>query len=71
MNRRVYETTNQPENTLTLGRFSDLLIGQGDGVDLVFDEITGASTGVINIRAYMWADISVRHAELFCPITAG
>ncbi|NOD67607.1 phage major capsid protein [Ruegeria sp. HKCCD7303] len=69
MNSAAYETTHMPADKLLLGKFSDVFIGQWGGVDFVIDEVTNASTGVVNIYAYAWFDVAVRHPESFCVIT--
>lgn len=69
MGRPAFETSHASATTLTLGRMSDVLIGQFGGVDFVIDEFTGASTGTIAIYAYAFFDITVRRAQSFCVIT--
>ena len=64
-----FETSHATSSILTLGRFSDVLIGQFGGVDFVVDEFTDASTGVVTIYAYAFFDINVRHPNAFCTIT--
>lgn len=69
MGRPAFETSHASATTLTLGRMSDVLIGQFGGVDFVIDEVTGASTGTIAIYAYAFFDVTVRRAQSFCVIT--
>lgn len=69
MGRPAFETSHASATTLTLGRMSDVLIGQFGGVDFVIDEFTGASTGTIAIYAYAFFDITVRRPQSFCVIT--
>nr|WP_241250701.1 phage major capsid protein [Rhodobacter kunshanensis] len=69
MGRPAFETSHASATTLTLGRMSDVLIGQFGGVDFVIDEYTGASTGTIAIYAYAFFDITVRRPQSFCVIT--
>ena len=68
LNARVFETSNQPAGTITLGKFSDLFIGQFGGVDIVIDEVTAADTGTVWITAFAFFDIAVRHEEAFCSL---
>lgn len=69
MNASVYETTHMPDDTLLVGKMSDVFIGQFGGVDIVLDETSNASTGVVNIWAYAFFDVAVRHPESFAVIT--
>lgn len=69
MGRPAFETSHAAATTLTLGRMSDVLIGQFGGVDFVIDEYSGASTGTIAIYAYAFFDVTVRRAQSFCVIT--
>ena len=39
------------------------------GVDVVVDQFTNASTGVINVYAYQLADVAVAHAGAFNKVT--
>ena len=69
MGAPTFETSHATSSVLMLGRFSDVLVGQFGGVDFVVDEVTGASTGTIEIYAYAWFDLNVRHAPSFCTVT--
>lgn len=55
-------------STLIFGNWSDLLIGQWGGIDLVVDDMTGADTGNVRIVAHSEWDIAVRHPESFAAI---
>lgn len=55
-------------STLIFGNWSDLLIGQWGGIDLVVDDMTGADTGNVRIVAHSEWDIAVRHPESFASI---
>jgi HK97 family phage major capsid protein/HK97 family phage prohead protease len=69
MGRPAFETSHATASKLTLGRMSDVMIGQFGGVDFVIDEYTGASKGEVSIYAYAFFDVAVRHPQSFCVIT--
>lgn len=56
-------------STLIFGNWSDLLIGQWGGIDIVVDNMTGADTGNVRIVAHSEWDIAVRHPQSFAAIT--
>ena len=47
------------------GNWSDLLIGQWGGVDVLVDPYTGGSAGTVRVRVLQDVDVAVRHAESF------
>ena len=56
-------------STLIFGNWSDLLIGQWGGIDIVVDDVTEAAKGNVRIIAHSEWDIAVRHAQSFAVIT--
>lgn len=56
-------------SALIFGNWSDLLIGQWGGVDVIVDDATEAAKGNVRIAAHSEWDIAVRHAEAFGAIT--
>ena len=52
-------------SALIFGNWSDLLIGQWGGVDVIVDDATEAHKGNVRIAAHSEWDIAVRHAEAF------
>lgn len=52
-------------SALIFGNWSDLLIGQWGGIDVIIDEATEAAKGNLRIAAHSEWDIAVRHAEAF------
>jgi len=64
-----FETTHGTSSILTLGKFSDVFVGQFGGVDFVLDETSQAANGEIVLWAYSFWDVSVRHAQSFNTIT--
>ncbi len=56
-------------STLIFGNWSDLLIGQFGGIDLVVDDVTEAAKGNVRIIAHSEFDIAVRHPQSFAVIT--
>lgn len=55
-------------SALIFGSWSDLLIGQWGGVDVIVDNATEAHKGNVRIAAHLEWDIAVRHAEAFGAI---
>jgi hypothetical protein len=47
------------------GNFSDLMVGEWGGYDLMVDPFTGATAGNVRILIFHSCDIAVRHAESF------
>lgn len=56
-------------SALIFGNWSDLLIGQWGGVDVIVDDATEAHKGNVRIAAHSEWDIAARHAEAFGAIT--
>lgn len=56
-------------HAIIFGYWSDLLIGQWNGVDLVVDPYTLADTASVRLVINSWWDLAVRHAESFAAIT--
>lgn len=56
-------------SALVFGVWSDLLIGQWGGVDLIVDDKTESPQGNVRITAHSEWDIAVRHPESFAAIT--
>lgn len=56
-------------SSIIFGNWSDLLIGQWGGIDIVVDDMTGADTGNVRIVAHSEWDIAVRYAQSFAAIT--
>lgn len=50
------------------GNWSDLLIGQWGGVDVLVDPYTGGSAGTVRVRVLQDVDVAVRHAESFAAM---
>jgi HK97 family phage major capsid protein len=53
------------KSAVVFGNWSDLLIGNWNGVDLVIDPYTAAGTRQVKIVTSLWTDIAVRHGESF------
>lgn len=56
-------------SALIFGDWSELLVGQWGGVDIIVDEVTAASKGNVKIVAHSEWDISVRNAVSFAAVT--
>ena len=72
----VYKTNAVPSNldkgtstgvcsALIFGNFADLLIGQWGGIDLVVDNVTQATSGILRLVVNTYADVAVRHPQSF------
>ena len=55
-------------SALIFGNFSDLLIGQWSGVDLMVNPYTADNAGAVIVTAFMDVDVAVRHPESFAAI---
>ena len=53
------------KSAVVFGNWSDLLIGNWNGVDVVVDPYTAAGTRQVKIVTSLWTDIAVRHGESF------
>jgi HK97 family phage major capsid protein len=52
-------------STILFGNFSDLLIGNWNGIDVVVDPYTSAANRQVRLVVSLWTDMAVRHAESF------
>ena len=59
-------STHQVANGLTLGGWSQVLIGLWGSLDLQVDRATKAASGGLVLRAFLDGDVAVRHGEAFC-----
>jgi HK97 family phage major capsid protein len=57
------------KSAVVFGNWSDLLIGNWNGVDVVVDPYTAAGTRQVKIVTSLWTDIAVRHGESFAKCT--
>lgn len=55
-------------SAVILGNWSDLLIGQWGGLDLLVDPYSNSSAGIVRVVAFMDVDVAVRYAESFAAI---
>ena len=53
------------KSAIIFGNFSDLLIGNWNGLDIVVDPFTEAAKRQVRLVTSLWTDIAVRHAESF------
>ena len=53
------------KSAVIFGNFSDLLIGNWNGIDVVVDPYTAAGTRQVKIVTSLWTDVAVRHPESF------
>jgi len=52
-------------SAIIFGNFSDMLIGEWSGIDVLVDPYTGSTAGTIRIATYTDVDVAVRHAGSF------
>lgn len=55
-------------HAIIFGDFSQLILAQWSGMDLVVDPYTLATNGQVQIVANTWWDVAVRHAEAFAAM---
>ena len=53
------------KSAVIFGNFSDLLIGNWNGIDVVVDPYTAAGNRQVKIVTSLWTDVAVRHTESF------
>jgi HK97 family phage major capsid protein len=53
------------KSAIIFGNFSDLLVGNWNGLDIVVDPYTSAANRQVRLVTSLWTDIAVRHAESF------
>lgn len=69
--RRVIESAQATEGKIYFGVWQHAYIGMWQGLDLVIDPYTNASTGIVNIVASQLADVAVAHPAAFTKVTLG
>ena len=55
-------------SAMIFGVWSDLLIGQWSGIDLLVDPYTGSKEGTVRVTAFVDTDVAVRYAESFAAV---
>ena len=78
MGYKFAETSNVPSNltkgsgtdlsALIFGNFSDLIIGEWGGVDVLVDPYSLSTTGAVRVVVFADVDVAVRHVESFAAI---
>ena len=77
MGYNAYVTTQVPSDlvksatglsAIIFGNFSDLMIGQWGGLDLVVDPYTNATKGQVKVVINSYWDVLIRHAESFAAM---
>ena len=53
------------KSAVIFGNFSDLLIGNWNGIDVVVDPYTAAGNRQVKIVTSLWTDVAVRHPQSF------
>ena len=64
----LFKGTGTDLSALIFGAWTDLLIGQWGGIDLIVDDVTEAAKGNVRLVAHSEWDIAVRHADSFAAI---
>ena len=55
-------------SAIILGNFCDLVVGEWQSLDVLFDPFTNSTTGAMRVTAFMDVDVAARHAESFTAI---
>jgi HK97 family phage major capsid protein len=55
-------------SAMLFGVWSDLVIGQWSGIDLMVDPYTGSSAATTRVTAFVDTDVAVRYAESFAAV---
>ena len=55
-------------SAIIFGNFSDLMIGQWNGLDIIVDPYTAAKKAQVNVFIHSWWDVAVRHAQSFAAM---
>jgi HK97 family phage major capsid protein len=55
-------------SAIIFGNFSDLMIGQWNGLDIIVDPYTAAKNAQVNVFIHSWWDVAVRHAQSFAAM---
>ncbi|MDQ1345055.1 MAG: hypothetical protein QG586_585 [Pseudomonadota bacterium] len=55
-------------SAMLFGNWSDLIIGQWSGIDLLVDPYTGSKEGTVRVTAFVDVDVAVRYAESFSAV---
>ena len=55
-------------SAIIFGNFSDLMIGQWNGLDIIVDPYTAAKMAQVNVFIHSWWDVAVRHAQSFAAM---
>jgi len=66
---RAEATKQVPGDKVLFGNWSDLIIAEWSGIDVVVDPYSQKKNGLIEITLTLWTDIGVRHAGSFCVST--
>jgi hypothetical protein len=53
---------------MVYGFFTEMIIAQWGGIDVLVDPYTGSSSGTVRVVALSDVDVNIRHAECFASI---
>lgn len=66
----AFATTQMTTGYVLFGNWSDLIIGEWTGTDILVDPYTGGTSGTVRVIALQDVDIAVRYPQSFCEMHA-
>lgn len=66
---RAEATKQVPLDKVLFGNWSDLIIAEWSGIDVVVDPFSQKKNGLVEVTLTLWTDIGVRHPGSFCIST--
>ena len=67
---RAIATANVPSGSVILGKWSDLVIGTWNVVEIIVDPYTDFAKATVGVCAIMDVDLAVKQPQSFCEMTA-
>jgi hypothetical protein len=65
----AHSTLQVPGDKVIFGNFSDLVLADWAGIDIVVDPYSGKKQGLIEITITLWTDVGIRHVGSFAVST--
>jgi hypothetical protein len=69
MGKMFLDTNQVPSDKVIYGNWSDLILADWAGIDIVVDPYSLKRTGQIEVTIQLWTDMGVRHTPSFCVST--
>lgn len=66
----AFASTQMTTGYVLFGNWSDLIIGEWTGTDILVDPYTGGTSGTVRVIALQDVDIAVRYPQSFCELHA-